>query len=212
MPKETQHYLYLFSSSINFDLKLFKEIEFKELCTNLYNLFQNVKERINECFNRSINYLNCLFHYCGSNTDFDGTLKFILELSGPKLNEINKNKNSECISLHVYIYNYMGCVLRKMKMDNENYVMKLIKDILPNLLSINNNFEEFKDKIINKKIKIQFKINSLGNNLAKNPYLNFDQKCEILSILEKDFKKILMKDQMKMLCIFMNYSNYIIKE
>jgi hypothetical protein len=66
--------------------------------------------------------------------------------------------------------------------------MKLIKDILPNLLS-NNNFEEFKDKEINRRIKIQFKINSLGNNLAKNPYLNFEQKYEILSILEKELKE-----------------------
>jgi hypothetical protein len=111
-----------------------------------------------------------------------------LELSDPKLNEINKDKKSKYISIHVYIYNHIDYALRKMKIDNKNYVMKLIKDILPNLLA-NNNFEEFKDKEINKKIKIQFKINSLGNNLAKNPYLNFEQKYEILSILEKELKE-----------------------
>jgi hypothetical protein len=112
-----------------------------------------------------------------------------LELSDQKLNEINKNKGCESISIHYYIYNHIGYVLRKMKIDNKSYVMKLIKDILPNLLS-NDNFEEFKVKEINnRKIKIQFKINSLGNNLAKNPYLNFEQKYEIFYFLEKELKE-----------------------
>ena len=189
LPKESQHYLYLFTSSINFDLKFFQTIEFNELYTGLFNLFQNTKERINEYFNPSINYLNCLFNFCKSNGDFDKTYKFILELSDQKLNEINKNKGCESISIHYYIYNHIGYVLRKMKIDNKSYVMKLIKDILPNLLS-NDNFEEFKDKEINnRKIKIQFKINSLGNNLAKNPYLNFEQKYEIFYFLEKELKE-----------------------
>ena len=188
LPKEIQNDLYLFSSLINFEQKYFKDIKFNDISTGLNNLFQKFKERINEFFNPDINYLNCLFHFSKSNKDFDDTFKFLLKLSDPELNEINKNKKNKYIPIHKYIYKHIGYVLRKMKINNKNYTMKLIKEILPNLL-LNNEFDEFKDKELLRKIKIQFKINSLGFNLAKNPYLNFSQKCEILKSLEKELKE-----------------------
>ena len=50
LPKKSQDYLYLFTSSINFEPKFFQTIEFNELFTGLYNLFQNIKERMKEIF------------------------------------------------------------------------------------------------------------------------------------------------------------------
>ena len=193
LPKESQYYLDLFSSSIYFDKKSFKTITFKEIYSGLYNLFSNVKDRINEYLNPSINYLNCLFHFSKTNNDFDELFNFIIELSDPKLNEAKKNKELETISLHKYIYNHLSYLLRKMEIKNKNYVLKLIEVILPNLL-LNNNFDEFKDKEIERRIKIKFKINSLGINLAKNPNLTFEQKYEIFYSLEKELKEHFEED------------------
>ena len=217
LPMEIQMNIKLFSLSINFDEKLYKDIKFNELYTSLKNLFYNVKNNIIDYpfFNPNINILNCLFNYAvlsNDNSNFAKIFIFISDLLEENLdknellqeNKIDENKNKK-ISLQWYVYNHIGYVLRKMNLENkskkneinekynqtynsENYALRLIDKILPFLL-YNYSFEEFKDKEIKGKCgKCKFNINSLVINLAKNPYLNFEKKYEIFNSLENKLK------------------------
>ena len=94
------------------------------------------------------------------------------------------------------IYNHIGYVLRKMnKKDNTGiYGIKLINEIIPSLLN-GCSFDLFKDKkIIIKSKKIKFKEYSLGVNAAKNVNLNFEEKCEVLKLLEDKLKEHFIGD------------------
>ena len=202
---KTQLDLKLFSLSINFHLKLYKDITFEEMYIGLNNLLQNVKEKIinyNYFFNQDMNILNILYHYIKNKDDFNKIFKLISEVLNTNLIKMNKlkeiiikKKKSIEIPIHYYIYNHIGYVLRKMNKNNEiNYGMKLINEILPTLLN-NNSFDEFKDKekIIKLK-KLKFNNNSLGINVAKNTNLTFDKKCEILNLIENLLKEHFNED------------------
>ena len=189
--------LKLFSLSINFHLKSYKDITFKEIYSSLNLLLKNEKGKIinySYFFNEDINILNNLYHYSkNEEKNLDNLFKLIKELLNPNLQKLNKlkeiiknEKNKNEISLQHYIYNHIGYVLRKMEKNNNNeiYGVKLIKEILPLLLNYYS-FDEFKDKekVIKLK-KIKFNNNSIMINLAKNPNINFEKKYEILNILE----------------------------
>lgn len=197
---KTQLDLKLFSLSLNFHLKIYKNITFKEIYIGLHNLLQNVKEKIinyNYFFNEDMNILNILYHYIKNDDDFNKIFKLISELLNTNLNKMNKlkeivikKKKTKEISIYYYIYNHIGYVLRKTNKNNEiNYGIKLINEILPTLLN-NNSFKEFKDneKIIKLK-KLKFNNNSLEINVAKNANLNFDKKCQILNLIENLLKE-----------------------
>ena len=221
LSKSVKRNLNLFSLLINFDEKLYKGIKFDEIYTSLNNLFQIEKEKIFEYdyFNQNINILNCLFHFCrlsDSYIDFNKLFLFISNLLEENVNQINKieekikTKNKiKQNTLQKYIYNHIGYVLGKIKMEDktntnekskineyniaiyktEIYSSKLIDNILPILLD-NYSFDELKDKEKTKKmIKLKFNINSLVINLAKNPYLNFEQKYKKLNSLEGKLKE-----------------------
>ena len=217
LPMNVQCNIKLFSLGINFDEKLFRDIKFDEIYKSLNNLFYDVKEKIIECdlFNPNINILNCLFHYCilsNDNINFNKLFLFISNLLEENLisqtEENIKEKNNKN-SLQIYIYNHIGYVLRKINIEdktNKNiksnkiknniesckswtYATKLIEKILPILIE-NYSFKEFKDKVKSKKLfKLKFNINSLLINVAKNPYLNFEQKYEILNPVEGILKE-----------------------
>ena len=208
LPQNKQLNLKLFSLSINFHHKLYKEITFNEIYISLKNLLQEVKGKIieyNYIFTADINILNNLYHYCKKDSDFDKLFKLITELLNPNLHRLNKlkeiiktnkeNKKDE-ISLEWYIYTHIGYALRKMKKNDETekYGMKLINEILPVLLN-DYSFDEFKDKerVIKLK-KLKFNNHSLGVNIAENPSLNFEQKCEILNILEEILNEYFNED------------------
>ena len=177
-----------------------------------------MKEKIIEFdfFNENINILNCIFHYCISSNNniidednnFNKLFEFIsnilnqciLEKINSKENIKGKNKVKKK-PLHKYIYNHIGYVLRKINIEDKangknnilyktgTYALKLINEILPILLSYYS-FDEFKDKTtMKKKIKLKFNTNSLVINLAKNPYLNFEQKYQIFNSLNEKLKK-----------------------
>ena len=217
LPMNVQCNIKLFSLAINFDEKLFRDIKFDEIYKSLNNLFYEVKEKIIECdlFNPNINILNCLFHYCilsNDNINFNKLFLFISNLLEENLisqTEENIKEKNKKNSLQIYIYNHIGYVLRKINIEdktNKNiksnkiknniesckswtYATKLIEKILPILIE-NYSFKEFKDKVKTKKsFKLKFNINSLLINVAKNPYLNFEQKYEILNPVEGILKE-----------------------
>ena len=204
LPLKKQLNLKLFSLSINFHKKLYKDITFKEIYIGLNVLLKNEKEKIinyDYFFNKDINILNCLYHYCKTEDDFNKLFKYIIELSDPILDKLNKSKETvkkkkKEISLRKFIYIHIGYVLRKMnKKDNTGiYGIKLINDIIPKLLN-DCPFDVFKDKEIKiKSKKLKFKKYSLGINVAKNANLNFEEKCEILNLLEDKLKEHFLED------------------
>ena len=204
LPSKKQLNLKLFSLSINFHKKLYKDITFKEIYIGLNTLLKNEKEKIinyDYFFNKDINILNCLYHYCKTEDDFNKLFKYIIELSDPILDKLNKSKETvkkkkKEISLRKFIYIHIGYVLRKMnKKDNTGiYGIKLINEIIPKLLN-DCPFDVFKDKEIKiKSKKLKFKKYSLGINVAKNANLNFEEKCEILNLLEDKLKEHFLED------------------
>ena len=197
----------LFSLSINFDEKLYKDIKFKEIYRSLFNLFLNVKDAIIDFdfFDENINIFNCLYHFSElseDNNNFNMLLEFISNLLNQYLIEINdldENiiENNKIYQNYIsnFIYTHIGYAIRKMnKKNTREYAGKLIREILPILIT-NFSFDQFKDNIKKKKyIKLKFNINSLGINLINNPNLNFEEKYEIFNLLYKILGNNFYKD------------------
>ena len=201
---EKQRNIKLFLLSINFHLKPYKHISFNEIYIGINNLLKEVKGKIieyNYFFNENKNILNISYHLCKTDVDFNKMFKLITELLNPNLKKFNKlgeiiKMNKDEISLEYYIYNHIAYVLRKMKKNekSEIYGLKLINEIIPLLLN-DDLFDEIKDKEkVIKLIKLKFNINSPVVNIAKNPNLNFEQKCEILNMLKEILNEHFNKD------------------
>ena len=137
-------------------------------------------------FSSGINFLNYLYQICKTNEDYTKLLNLILEILSKK--EIQENI---CVS-DLCIINHMNYVFRKMNSTKEkgkeeiNYCILLIKYVIPKV------FNEKSNKYIiqilnfgyNFSMKFAFK-NGLINNIKYNPNLNFENKVEILSILNE---------------------------
>ena len=194
LPEESQYNLKLFSSQIYFDKIFFKDIKFNELYDGLLNLWENVIEQVNKFFNSNINYFNCLFHLCKTNNDYQKLFQLISNISNKKVDE----------EINLFsIGNHISYVLRKMKMPDKTgeYGIKLINNILPNLLSKKSNEKLFEDLEIKAgHIKAKFNINSLVINLVKNSYITFSNKYEIMHLLEKQLKEKLDEENDEDVC------------
>ena len=182
LPNKSKNELKLFSLKIYFDMKLFKDIKFDEMFNGLQKLLENDKDKMIEYFDPSLNYLNCLFHYCKTEDNFNKLYIFISKLFIPKTRNI-KSK----IKIEYYIYNHICYVLRKMKLSDETfkYIENLIKNIFPTVLSYYS-YDELKRNFI----KNGLKANSLVDNLAYNTYLTFDQKYKVFELLEKELNEL----------------------
>ena len=191
---QNKNYFELFSSQIYFDKIFFKDIKFNELYDGLLNLWENVIEQVNKFFNSNINYFNCLFHLCKTNNDYQKLFQLISNISNKKVDE----------EINLFsIGNHISYVLRKMKMPDKTgeYGIKLINNILPNLLSKKSNEKLFEDLEIKAgHIKAKFNINSLVINLVKNSYITFSNKYEIMHLLEKQLKEKLDEENDEDVC------------
>ena len=183
---ETKIMLYNFINNYIFDI--IKEKKFDNLYKYIYMIVNNEKDE--QIFNYifqpliNMNYLNYLYELCKSNEDYIKLLNLILKILSLIKIKSKKLKFEECIIDHM-VYTF-----RKMNSSNSkgnyeiNYCYSLIKNVLSKIIEGKNNKQII--KILNFGChypKKKFFKNGLINNLKINPNLNFDQKIDILIIL-----------------------------
>ena len=186
---ETEKIIHVFINNYKYDL--IKYNNFDNLYKEIYTVIkaennQNIFNYIFYPFTSGINFLNYLYQICKTNEDYNKLLNLILENISKK--EIQKNI---CVS-DLCIINHMIYSFRKMNSNNEkggeeiNYCILLIKYVIPKVFNDKSN--KYIIQILNFgynfSMKFAFK-NGLINNIKYNPNLNFENKVEILSILNE---------------------------
>ena len=218
---EDQRLFVKFSCLIIFEDQSWKDIDFNDTIKSLYNL----KEKKTDILNifrflyyrndSGLNYLNCLYHSCKINEDFEKLFQLVFDLT-----KISKD-NKLCISDHIsYVLRKMNST--KIKGEKEiKYGEKLINEIIPLLIQ-----EESNENILNiisvrtgiYKTKSMNFNNSKGicSSLINNPSLSFDQKFGILSLikekLENYFEEIVEEDFFYLYKLFDAYNKKEINE
>ena len=191
--KEDQLVLKNFSLKIIFEIKQYKEENFTEIFNNL-NEFVNNNMNIPNLFGyiyfpftSNINYLNSVFSICSKDEDYNKLFNLVSQLSTK-----NEMADKLCIS-ELCIVDHIKYVIRKIGLYNRkavqvyNYGVKLIKEILSNIIKSKD--EKGIKKIIGNK---RFK-KGLISNVIYNPSLSFDQKVELIDLLNEITKGLLNK-------------------
>ena len=183
LPQDDQNIIKDFKLKVIFNNIKYNKNNFDNIYNNLNDFINNKNNEnifgfIYPYLNSSINYLNCLYSICYQNEQYNKMYKLVSTLSTK-----NEMLNEFCIS-ELCIIDHIRYVLSKLNfygknLENEmNYVKKLIKEILPNIL---NNKDEQEKKIIlycelRKKETLK---NGLINILVRNSYLDFEKKIEL---------------------------------
>ena len=209
LPIKIKTELKLFSLKLYFDTECFKDIKFEAMYNGIKVLLENVKDQINEYFNPSINYLNCLYNYSKSDGNLEKLYILISDLLNKTSEEKNNNQSINSIPIELYIFNHLCYVLTKMNDKSVIYCKKLIKNILPILLN-KYPYDEYKHNLKSGRSKYQqFKNNSLVNNLALNTNISFNQKCEVFKCLEEELQEHFEEDtDNDIICIYNIYKLY----
>ena len=197
LPKKDSILLNKYLNKIIFEIKPYKKEFFDEICNNI-NYFINNNKNLNlfsylYCPLSDINYINLLFEICSTNEHYENIFQIVSSLS----------KRKEAKTIEKYIFNHISFVLRKINLyiykgEKEfNYVIKLIKDVLANIL--NKKTKSQIERILCHKKRFK---KGLINNISYNVNLNFDQKIELYDLFSQITKQI--SDE----CIDKEYQKY----
>ena len=191
---EDQKLFVKFSCLIVFEDQKWKDINFNDTIKSLYNLKEKKTDILNIFrflyypYESGLNYLNCLYHSCKNNEDFEKLFQLVLDLT-----KISKD-NKLCISAHAsYVLRKMNST--KLKGETEvKYGTKLVNEIIPlliqgesdenilNIVSVRTGILRTKSMNFNTK-------KGICSNLVNNPNLSFDQKFGIFSLIKEKLGK-----------------------
>lgn len=203
---KNQKLLFEFSSKIIFNIKHYKEDNFKDLFNNVSEFINTnkdikVTQYIYYPFLSNINILNCLFNICSAKGNYDNL--FILVSSVLARNEIKGKKypiSERCVLDHIkYVLRKM--YLYKRKGENEyNYGLKLLNELLSKI--IKNKDKSAIENIV--KSSKRFK-KGLLDNIEYNNNLDFDQKeklYDLISQLTNVLSENFLDEKVSILCKF----------
>ena len=184
-PQEDQDIIKEFKSKVIFNNIKYNKNDFDKVFNN-FNVFVNNNDKIfyfiYPYLSSSINYLNCLYSICSQKEHYDKIYTLVSKLSTK-----NEMLHEFCIS-ELCLVDHIRYVLSKLcckNVENEmNYVIKLIKEFLPNILKKKDDKE--KNKILYCELRRRDTLkNGLINTLVKNSYLDFEKKIELFDLFHE---------------------------
>ena len=209
LPIDMKKILNNFILKNNFEIIL--KPNFSKLFNNIEDLFKkekdiNIFNYICLAFTSGINYLNVLYNLSKSSDDYNILFSFVNQITSITVKTIDKNKDNKkqdinmkdyCILDHI---NYALVKANSSKINGKqevDYCIRLIKNTLKKILQdkdtnyITEILQSKKDyfKSLKESKKPPNVRNTMHNglifNLMLNNYLNFEQKLEILNVLNE---------------------------